>query len=939
MKDLRTLLVGRETELTVLRRCIEDATRGRGRIALIVGEAGIGKSRLLAASLLVADDRDVGVFLSQSQELERTRPFGPLAETFACIVDHQDPDRAEIARLLSQPITSPSGDPGLTFRIVDAFGDLLEKEALKAPVAVAIDDLQWADPSTIITFRSMARRARYLPIALFAAFRPAPGNRALEGLVESLLREGASIMDIEPLSDKEVVTLATQELGSAPGPRLLEQIAGAAGNPFYILELLKTLGAEKQIETTAEGAESRADGVPANLRLTILRRLSHLSPDTLGVMRRASVLGSAFSVQDLATATEIPVVRLMRTVEEAVHARVLAAQGDDLSFLHTLIREALYQDMPLAQRKELHSGLAKRLAEAGAPSHRIATHMALGAEPGDSEAIEWLRRAAEEAGRSAIGIAVELCQRAIELAAPGSRDQQEMTSRLVYYFVYSGRLIEAEAKARELIERRPDPDIETELRGGLAISLERMGRLREASEEWARMLRTSGVTEISRARALGEQSRWLALAGQTESAESRAREALAIGNRVGDSCAVSYAEMTLSIVAQTKAEVVVAVDRGRSAVAALAGGSEAPYGGYPLVHLTLGGALVSADHIDEARDAVREGRRLAEERGTVGQLPLHQWSLGFIEYFSGKWDDSVAEAEAGLDLADEFGEPTGALAAHALIARILIHRGEFQAAEERTQIGERLLRDVGTGLGTDWLLWCRALLQEASRDYAGALDALTQVWDANPLRRFLAADRCHGPDLVRLGMRVGNTNRARAVTEFLEEGAHRAEVPTARGAALRCRGLLENDADILLSSVEAYVGGPRPVDLALSREDAARALALAGKTQEPVRLLEEAIDTFEQVGAGGDLARVEALLSRLGVRRGKRPRPERGWDSLTSTELEVVDLVREGLTNPQIGERMYISRRTVQTHLAHVFAKLGLGSRVELAAEAARRAR
>ena len=146
---------------------------------------------------------------------------------------------------------------------------------------------------------------------------------------------------------------------------------------------------------------------------------------------------------------------------------------------------------------------------------------------------------------------------------------------------------------------------------------------------------------------------------------------------------------------------------------------------------------------------------------------------------------------------------------------------------------------------------------------------------------------------------------------------------------------------MLRAAVDAYTTGPpRPLELALAAEDAAAAHARHGDPTAAATLLDQALAGYQHLDAARDSARVEAGLRELGIRRGRRGprrRPQLGWDGLTPTERRVVDLVTEGLTNPQIGERLFVSRRTVQTHLAHVFTKLGLSSRTQLAAEATRR--
>ena len=169
--------------------------------------------------------------------------------------------------------------------------------------------------------------------------------------------------------------------------------------------------------------------------------------------------------------------------------------------------------------------------------------------------------------------------------------------------------------------------------------------------------------------------------------------------------------------------------------------------------------------------------------------------------------------------------------------------------------------------------------------------------------------------------------------------ASRNEVPWITGAALRCQGLAENDAGILDAAVSAYARGSHPLELALAAEDAGAAFARQGNVARACQLLDQAITIYERLDAARDLARAEAALRQMGIRRGRHVthrRAQSGWQSLTPSEQAVVDLVAEGLSNPQIGQRLYVSRRTVQTHLAHVFAKLHITSRAQLAAEAIR---
>jgi DNA-binding CsgD family transcriptional regulator len=205
----------------------------------------------------------------------------------------------------------------------------------------------------------------------------------------------------------------------------------------------------------------------------------------------------------------------------------------------------------------------------------------------------------------------------------------------------------------------------------------------------------------------------------------------------------------------------------------------------------------------------------------------------------------------------------------------------------------------------------------------------------------MVAFRLLGPDLARMCVAAGEKARAGDVAGQVEEHARRADVPSARGAAFQCRGLAADDPDVLLQAVSEYRESPRVVHLALAIEDAGECLSRHYRTEQAVDHLKEALKIYERTGMRRDAGRTEGRLRSMGVRRGakgRRGRPQHGWDSLTGTEVRVASFAASGMTNPEIAERLFISRRTVETHMSHVLAKVGLSSRVELAAEAARRA-
>ena len=380
---------GREAEIGVLGEALGRVASGGPAIVLIEGEAGIGKTCLLARVLQDARGRGMQVAAGRAEELERTRPFGVLAAALRCARSSPDPRRVAIAGLLAArgagdlgPITVTS-DPGLRFRVVDAFTDLVEELALAGPVLLGLDDLQWADPSSLLALGALARRLTDLPVGVIGCLRPFPRAAELDRLADALEAAGARHLTLRPLTGEAVTGLVAQAVAAEPGPWLLAEVAGAAGNPLFVTELLGALAQEGAIATAGGRAEVAETMLPPTLRLTILRRVSFLPEPTLQALQSASILGSGFSLTDLATVTGRPAVDLSVVLGEAIRARVLEDDGDRLRFRHDLIRDSIYEDLAGSVRRALHREAGQRLAQAGAPALQVAEHLARGAAPGE----------------------------------------------------------------------------------------------------------------------------------------------------------------------------------------------------------------------------------------------------------------------------------------------------------------------------------------------------------------------------------------------------------------------------------------------------------------------------------------------------------------------------------------------------------------------------
>ena len=935
-------ICGREAEIGALGEALGRVASGGPAFVLVEGEAGIGKTCLLAQVLQDARGRGMQVAEGRAEELERTRPFGVLAAAFGCTRSSPDPRRAAIAGLLASqgagdlgPITVTS-DPGLRFRMVDAFTDLVEELALAGPVLIGLDDLQWADPSSLLTVGALARRSTGLPVGVIGCVRPTPRTAELDRLVGALEAAGARHLTLRPLTGEAVAGLVAQAIAAEPGPRLLAEVAGAAGNPLFVTELLGALAQEGAIATASGRAEVAETVLPPTLRLTILRRVSFLPEPALQALRSASILGSGFTLTDLATVTGRPAVELSVVLGEAIRASVLEDDGARLRFRHELIRDAVYEDLAGSVCRALHREAGQRLAGAGAPALQVAEHLARGATTGDTDAVTWLARAARQEAPRSPEVAADLLGRAVGLMAPGDPGRDRLLAERASSLMWAGRIADAEAACRSLLGRDHDRSVAGTVRVCLGNVLLAGGQARDGLYELEQACQSPLLTGAERAEALAWASMASLVLADLNGASAAAAQARAAAVAARDPLATSVAMGSVALVSELRGDLGDALQIINDAVR-LADDSPGRLGHRFPIHSFRGHILTALDRLDEAKTTLETGMRISEELGTRWGFSHYQLARALERFLAGHWDEAVAELETDAGLAGVPGGSYNLLLRRSVLSLIRLHRNDLPGAREAAAPGE--LSAVADGYRADWSAWAQALLLEADGEHMQALATLSDCWD-RCIRCGLALEYpVIGPDLIRLALAAGDVGRARDVAAAVSGMAYRSQVLWIAGAALRCQGLAENDAGLLQAAVDAYDRGSHPLELALTCADAGAAVARQGDTARAGQLLDQAITIYERLGAARDLARAEAALRQLGVRRGRRvthSRAQSGWPGLTPSEQAVVDLVAEGLSNPQIGQRLYVSRRTVQTHLAHVFAKLHITSRTQLAAEAIR---
>ncbi|HEV2069805.1 MAG TPA: AAA family ATPase, partial [Acidimicrobiales bacterium] len=731
----RVPLVGRGLELQTLARCLHRVATGRPATVLIEGEAGIGKTRLLHEAL--GGEHGWQVLSARGEELERTRPFGVLVEALDLRIDAADPQRAAIADLLRGGSTQDSEATSATiaagsnvaYRVVEDIVSLMQRLASAGPVVLAFDDLQWADPSTVVALHAVARRLRYVPLGIVCAYRPSPRSPELACFIEAQISAGATQLTLGGLGEQDVGTLTAAVVGAPPGPTLRAQLERGHGNPFYVLELLEALAAADDLPIVGGRAEASGAALPRSLRLVLLRRLSYLAVETVEILTLAAVLGASFDVAQLALVARRPVVELMGVLDEALRAGILIEADSRLVFRHDLIREALYSHLALPIRTGLHLEVGRALAQAGASAIQVAQHLALGAPPGDTDAVSWLHEAAREAQSQAPAVAVELLRRARDIAGPRHPATDALSADLVLALAWSGRLGEAEAEALEVLARSRDPSLESVTRFGLITVLFAQGKTPEAQRQAQAVLADPSLAGWARARLNAQGAFGPIFMGDLPGGVAAAQAALLQAEENGDDLAACIALCALSTVALFEGRLQDAVAHAGAAVERAESSATRAASTWHS-NVLLGWALDACERPAEAEDALRRGRRLAEEGGWAYQLPVYQWVLVWGRFLTGQWDDAMAEAHAGLMLAEEVAARIGVVAVHCMLALIALHRNDTRQARQAVEMGEAELARSGPQPLMEWVATARAAVEEAEGDTDAALATLTGAWDA-----------------------------------------------------------------------------------------------------------------------------------------------------------------------------------------------------------------
>ena len=926
-------LLEREPEMAALRPVLEAAREG-GRLVVVEGPPGIGKTRLLATARTLAAEAGLETLWSGGGEFERDFPYGVALQLFEPVLGRMDAAEREqmlggaaglAASLFDPGRAGPDAGPDGSFATGHGLYWLLVNLSARRPVLVAVDDLHWVDPPTLRFLAYLQRRLDGLPVVLLCGLRPGEahaGDPPPAAVVDDPARV---VLRPRPLTGAAVARYVEMTLEHEPEPAFADACARASGgNPLLLRELLIGLRAEG-IERAADVQAVGSQALAGRVRM----RLARLGPHAADLAAAIAVLGDGASLRIAAQlaglAGEAAADASARLVREDVLRVDDSVPGGAAAFSHPIVRAAVHGDLGPERRARLHAEAARLVAAAGGAPERVAAHLLHAPPAGDAWAVDELRRAARRSlAEGAADAAARDLRRALEEPPPaGERPALLLELGLAELRSDPPAAIEPLEQAHAAMD---DPDERASATLELSRALSTAGRIEDAADVLGRGLddMRAAPERLTRLEAeLIGLSRHLpdryALA-----AERLARIRLPLRPE-GEPLSTGEA----MLLANLASEIARGGDRREEAVALA---RQALAGGRLLAEVTSATiaiqALVHADELPGALALYDEGLADARAHGAISRFMLGSAFRAGVASRLGALDDAEADARTALEHAE--GRHVARFWASAVLADVLLERGEV--AEAAAVLQALPISDHPAG----------AYYMLAPRESRARL-RLAQGRAAEAAHELVA----YGRDVEAVGIRNPAISpwRSLAASAFLRTGeqeravalageevalARRWGAPRALGAALRARGLASGELDPLQEAVAVLHASPARLEHARALADLGAALRRAGRRVHAREPLRAAVELAHDCGATAleEAARTELVAS------GAKPRRQAlsGADSLTPSERRVATMAARGMTNRDIAQGLFVTPKTVEVHLSSAYRKLGIGSRTQLAA-------
>jgi DNA-binding CsgD family transcriptional regulator/tetratricopeptide (TPR) repeat protein len=950
-------LVGRDRELELVGQLLGEVCAGARRFVFVTGEPGIGKTSLLSELVRQAEERGCLALQGSASEFERELPFGLIVDAFDEYLASLDPrafsrlaaeDLGELAGVFPalrslDPGSDEPTTPAERFRAYHAVRDLIERLAATHPLLLALDDLNWADGASLELASYLLRHPPHAAVMVAATFRTGQAQRALVSAIERAMAGGEIVHRIAlgPLTPTDARTLV-DAAGAAQPERLYE---ASGGNPFYMLELARIASDDESSRRDDGGA-----GVPAAVVAAIAGELDGLSAAARRLAEMAAVAGDPFELDLTVQTAGIPDADALVALDELI-ARDLARPGPvprRFRFRHPLVRRAVYESCPPGVRLAAHERTAQALATRGAPATARAHHVEHSARHGDLAAVAVLREAGETAAPRAPVSAARWFDIALDLlpnSAPAT-ERVELLMALARARAATGRFEESRAALLESIEltREDQESLLVGLIGACAGVEQLLGHHGEAHGRLATALgRLSDASspqavELMIHLAIGEFYR-MDYAGMREWGE----RALAVAQPLGVLSLTAASVAVLAVAEAFVGAVPEAEAYSTQAAALLEALGDDELGGRLDALANLATAELYLHRYQHAAAHAERGLAIGRATGQTAFSPVLIPVLSMVKHMTGH----VAESADLLDGAVEAARLSGNAQA---LGWILLSRsftavvaGDLDVALDAAQESVEITRDLDDSLVSTYAGVALATALCDAGDPARAIDVLLAAAGGDELPLIAGGWRVNYFELLtRCWLAVGRPVEAERAAARADAMAAQLGLPASSAMAHRAaaevaldRGDPATAADRALAAASAADHVGARVEAARARMLAGRALGHAGEQERAVAELERAVPQLDLCGAVGYRHEAERELRRLGRPVHRRTPPGKaggaGVEKLTEREVEIARLVVDRNTNPEIASKLFLSVKTIETHMHNIFRKLDVSSRVEVA--------
>ncbi len=986
-------LVGRSAELALLTRTIDEASRGAGRTVLIVGEGGIGKTRLATAAADRAARQGWTVAVGRAYPVESGVPYALFSDALIPLLRKLDPAAmsvltrgggAELGYLfpalatgVERPRPSGDADPSeIKARLLWNFTQFLGRLASKQPLLILLENLQWADASSLELFHFVARQLEGQRIALLGTYNDADGdtNPALRSTEQSLVRLGAvTVQKLAPLSADETDDIVRQMFGvDRAATRRFSPLLyqSTRGNPFFVEETLKYLvesGALEERGGRWTGWEMETLNLPPTVRDVVKARIERLSANARTIANLAAVIGTRAPYDTLSRVSRLSEHDIVAALDELLKQRVFSESGSAenicYDFTHPLLQQVIYGDLGQARARLLHATVAEALE---------GYYGAAALEHADELALHFARARSQALARKAVTYLSAAGRTALEKYA--NREAADYLTAALEHLDQEGV---AEIPRKEILTN-------------LARARQRLGEYEVALKLWDRA-RSEAIDAGEKSELAGIEHRMgLACYWSGNYAEaidhydaglaaaiSPRDAALSVRLRLGKGICLQDVGRLSEAQAEVEAALADATASGVDNAALLARVHRALlllYAWTGPLDLARTHGLQSLDYARAARQYMLEWTAhwgLALVGGVAGNAPevvahldesdrlaeqmhsplLPLWSAELrVQYHSGTgdWDQAQEIAERAISQARRLNQRTLLPRLYVWSGLIYLGRGEKEKAKEYFDLAWKLAggdKPAGDGnraldvpsivpahLGMSSYHLVNGDAREAIRIAEAGLEIADRtgyvVWALQWLL----------PAVCEAAMEASHFERAAKHSQRMRRDAERAKHRLGIAVADGCDGLLAIHRDhdyprgieLLRKCVEQLDEIPFPPWAARIRHRLGRALLATGQREEGMRELRKAHEVLARLGLAGALDLAREDLRGIGVRPPPRA-VATGAAGLTGRELEIARMVATRKSNKEIGGALQISARTVSTHLSNIFLKLSVGSRGELA--------